>query len=290
MDHRCRTIALWPSALKKKGLYYRVSVVCPVIVDQFAPQRKATPKEKRLRLKPWTSRGLFKSIQTKNRLFKQLQKKREDSVPKNKYKVKIYRNTLNRALKWAKSNHYLSVLEEHKGDSKKMWEIVNELTDNKKRSRTLPSKLINRDGTVITNHQTIADEFNKYFINVRKSMADSIAPRSLTKSYSNSCVWSSNKASNSIFLYPHVVRKKCRLQWNCKFENKKATRTSDIETKFIKYAYPVNIQICEWSFQLLPKRRCVSWFAKSSRSDSYFQKRWARQNHKLPSKITSLPS
>ena len=86
------------------------------IVDQFAPERKATRKEKRLRLKPWISRGLLKSIQTKNRLFKQLQKKREDSVLKNKYK--IYRNILNRALKWAKSNHHHSVLEEHKGDYK----------------------------------------------------------------------------------------------------------------------------------------------------------------------------
>ena len=45
------------------------------IIDQFAPERKATRKEKRLRLKPWISRGLLKSIQTKRRLFKQLQKK-----------------------------------------------------------------------------------------------------------------------------------------------------------------------------------------------------------------------
>ena len=73
----------------------------------------------------------FSSIQTKNRQFKQVQKKREDSAQKNKYK--IYRNTLNRALKWAKSNHYHSVLEEHKKDSKKMGEIINELTYNKQR-------------------------------------------------------------------------------------------------------------------------------------------------------------
>ena len=128
---------------------------------------------------------------------------------KNKYK--IYRNTLNRALKWAMSYHYHSVLEEYKRDSKKMWEIVNEIPYNKKRSRTLPSKLINRNGTVITNHQTIADEFNKYFVNVGKSMADLIAPGSSNKSNSNSCVWSSNKASNSIFLSP-CSPKKCTMK------------------------------------------------------------------------------
>ena len=71
-----------------------------------------------------------------------------------------------------------------------MWEIVNELTYNKKRSRTVPSKLINKDGTVITNHQTIADEFNTYSVNVKKSVVDLIAPGSSNKSCSNSYVWS----------------------------------------------------------------------------------------------------
>ena len=95
-------------------------------VNQFALPRKATRKEQRLGLKPWISRGLLKSIQIQNRLIKQLQKKQENSVLK--INTKFTEILLNRALKWAKSNH--SVLEEHKGDSvleehKKMWENVN---------------------------------------------------------------------------------------------------------------------------------------------------------------------
>ena len=69
-----------------------------------------------------------------------------------------------------------------------MWKIVNQLTYNKIRSRAVPSKLVNEDGTVITNHYTIADEFNKYFVNVEKSMADLIATGNSNKPYSNSCV------------------------------------------------------------------------------------------------------
>ena len=37
-----------------------------------------------------------------------------------------YRNTLNRLLRRAKSNYYHFVLNEHKGNSKKAWETVNE--------------------------------------------------------------------------------------------------------------------------------------------------------------------
>ena len=70
-------------------------------------------------------------------------------------------------------------------------------------------------------------------------MADAIAQESSNKSYSNSYVWSSNKASNLIFLSP------CSLQevYNeiAKLKIKKVARTfdTDIETKFIKYANPV---------------------------------------------------
>ena len=118
-----------------------------------------------------------------------------------------------------------------------MWKIVNELTYNKKRSRTLPSKLMSKDGTVIANHQTIADKFNKYFVNVGKSIANLIAAGSSNKSYSNSYVWSSRKASSSIFLSPSSLQEVHN--GIVKLKIKKATRTSDIETKFITYANPV---------------------------------------------------
>ena len=86
-------------------------------------------------------------------------------------KIKTYKNILNRALKLWKRSHYHNVLQEHKGNSKKIWEIVNELTYTKKRSWTVPSKLINKDGIVIINHQTIAHKCNKYFVNVKKAVA-----------------------------------------------------------------------------------------------------------------------
>ena len=40
-----------------------------------------------------------------------------------------------------------------------MQKILNELAYNKKRCRTVPSKLINKDGIVITNRQANANKF-----------------------------------------------------------------------------------------------------------------------------------
>ena len=68
-------------------------------------------------------------------------------------------------------------------------------------------------------------------------MADLIAPDSSNNSDSNSYAFSSNRASDSIFLFPcspQEVFNTIKL-----LKNRKATRTSDIETKFIRYANPV---------------------------------------------------
>ena len=48
-----------------------ISIITEV-VDLFATKRNATRKEKKLKLKPWLTPGLLKSIQTKNKMFKSL--------------------------------------------------------------------------------------------------------------------------------------------------------------------------------------------------------------------------
>ena len=39
-------------------------------VDKLAPFRKMTQKEKRLKRKPWLTRGILKSTEIKNKIFK----------------------------------------------------------------------------------------------------------------------------------------------------------------------------------------------------------------------------
>ena len=87
------------------------------MVDLFASKRNATRKEKKLKLKPWLTPGLLKSVQTKNKLLKRLPKNSDNLVLTEKYNA--YRNALNRLLRLAKRNHYHNVLNEHKGNSKR---------------------------------------------------------------------------------------------------------------------------------------------------------------------------
>ena len=125
------------------------------VVDLFAPQRNATRKEKKLKLKPWLTPALLKSIQTKIKMLKRLPKNSNNLVLTEKYKA--YRNAFNRLLRLAKRNYYHSVLNEHKGNSQKVWQVVNELAFTKNRTKWLPSKLVTSNGHTATNEETIAE-------------------------------------------------------------------------------------------------------------------------------------
>jgi len=53
-------------------LFNNFVVIFQEVINNFAPMRKATRKEKKLRLKPWLTKGILQSIKTKNKLFKHL--------------------------------------------------------------------------------------------------------------------------------------------------------------------------------------------------------------------------
>ena len=76
--------------------------------------------------------------------------------------------------------------------------VVKELAFTKNRTKLLPSKLVTSNGHSVTNEETIAEEFNSYFVNIRKSLADAIS----TGSACNFNFSATNKNSNSLFLTP----------------------------------------------------------------------------------------
>ena len=69
-------------------------------------------------------------------MFKRLQNHHNNLVLNEKYEA--YRNTLNRSLRLAKQNHYHSILNDHEGNSKTAWDVINELAlDKKKQAYTI---------------------------------------------------------------------------------------------------------------------------------------------------------
>ena len=106
--------------------------VLHIVVNKFAPLKKASRKEKKLSQKPWLSCKLLNLIKQKNQLFKQLHKKFDEDI------FQIYkkqRNALNRETKRAKENYYKDLIDDSKGNSSTLWKFIGELATLKKIKR-----------------------------------------------------------------------------------------------------------------------------------------------------------
>ena len=105
------------------------------VVNQHAPLRPQTRKEFTLSTKPWLSKGILKSNQTKNALFTKCYKK-NDPVLITKYKK--YSNKLTTIKKVAKQNYYAKMIQSNKNDLSTQSKLIR----NNKQKATV-TKLIN---------------------------------------------------------------------------------------------------------------------------------------------------
>ena len=83
------------------------------VVPTHAPPKKASKKERRIKMKPWLTQGLLRSIQQKNKLFSRLHNNRNEQLF-NEYNK--YRNILNRAIERGKRNYYNERVKSNKND------------------------------------------------------------------------------------------------------------------------------------------------------------------------------
>ena len=130
-------------------------------VDKFAPLR-----EKRIRHKksPWLTPDLLRQIHKRDYL-KKLSIMTGD--PSDWQKFKNVRNQISNAIKRAKRDYYTENLELHKGNPRKTWSLINDLSSRKCKSRNI-SELTVQDQSIDSPHE-MAEIFNNYFTNIGSS-------------------------------------------------------------------------------------------------------------------------
>ena len=124
--------------------------------------------------KPWVTKGLIKSLRTKDKLYKTYISK---PTPINKNKYNTFRNKLNLLLRLSKKSYISDKIENNKNNTRKMWQTllrVNNLLGRNKKTK-LPDFFINTKGDKITNDKDIAENFNTFFANIGKNLADKIS-------------------------------------------------------------------------------------------------------------------
>ena len=140
-------------------------------VERHAPLKKLTPKEIKLKQKPWITSELIKMIKIKNKLFNR--KKRQPDNVNVKLLYNLFRNRVNRDLIKSKKNYYTKYLEDNNNNSKKIWEGIKSIINIKNPKGTSINQLkVNEK--VIDNPEEIAEIVNNFFANIGSNTENNI--------------------------------------------------------------------------------------------------------------------
>ena len=125
-------------------------------LDRHAPFKKLTPKEIKIKNKPWLSTEILKLIKIRNKIFARKKRKPENDNCKRLYNS--LRNRVNREIKKSKKKYYADYFNEHVKDIKKPWEGITKIVNLKKNSNrttqlNLGGKIIDNDKEIATNLQ-----------------------------------------------------------------------------------------------------------------------------------------
>ena len=125
--------------------------------------------------KPWLTKALLKSINKKNKLYKQYLRNRRSDAQFLKYKK--YKNKLTYLLRIAKKRYYEAQIDKNKDNIKLTWKILNSLI-NRTEKKSLSYPQLHDNGQDITNPEEIANKFCQYFTSIDPNLASKIPPAS----------------------------------------------------------------------------------------------------------------
>jgi hypothetical protein len=151
-------------------------------LDKISPIETRFVKPKPINT--WLTKGLKISSETSDKMYKKVKKGTLD-----KEKHKHYKKILDSTIKLARNMKYQDTITSAGNSSRKLWQIVNEITDRKQVRDKAPSTL-KSDGQEIKGYKNVANEFNKYFACIGQKMANSIQNESGFEDYIRICPYS----------------------------------------------------------------------------------------------------
>ena len=156
------------------------------VFDMCCPEVKS-PQRQIKKILPWMTPTILQKCKLKEKLYcEHLLIKNETSWGK----YKQVRNEVTTLIRKAKINHNVSYLEKYKNDMKKTWLFITDIMGTSKRSDDKISNL----GKSCEDLNKLADDFNKFFIDIGKKLAKNMgddtgaASAYLSASPAQSCV------------------------------------------------------------------------------------------------------
>jgi len=120
--------------------------------------------------KPWLTEELKEMIKTKNKLYCRYIKSK---TPHDKLNYSKFKGQLRSVLRRAERSHYDDLFSRHKTNLRKSWNIIKDVI-NKKQHNNDKHYTLQLDGHETSDPFLVSESFNKYFVNVGPSLAETI--------------------------------------------------------------------------------------------------------------------
>ena len=140
------------------------------LYDECIPLKKITANRKTCPQQPWMTKGLLKSINMKNNLYK---KYLSSPTGENLSKFKTYRNKLNTLIRKGKREYYHNKFESTKSNIRQTWKTINEIIGRNK-AKNHQNAFKTDSGNIVTEPGNIADCFNNFFVEIGPNLASNI--------------------------------------------------------------------------------------------------------------------
>ena len=98
------------------------------LINFWAPIQKVSNRKKKMQNKLWFTKGLLKSIESKNKLFKKMCRTKDTLTRQElQIKVKIFKKYIIKLTRQSKANHFNNFFQENKLNLFKTWEGIREI-------------------------------------------------------------------------------------------------------------------------------------------------------------------
>ena len=167
------------------------------ILDDLAPIKKLTKKERNLLKRPWITEGILTSIRQRDKMNKLWMKEKDVYKKETIHKqYKLRRNLIITLLRRSKGDYYKTYFEDNKSNCKKTWEGIREIINVSKKSRINPCQIFYKNKEY-TDKEGISESFNDFFVNIGNMIEDKIPDgKNKFTDYLN------KRNINNLFLYP----------------------------------------------------------------------------------------
>ena len=194
-------------------------------VDHNAPLIKLSRKLTKLALKPWRTKGLVNSIETKNKLYK---KAMNSGISSEFQKFKKFNNILTQLKKKAELNFYKPQLFENSITPRETWKSINKVIGKIFADNSIPIIQKTVPGaSSLPHNQSVAQVLNQFFASVGPSLARAMPP-TVTDTY----LPPSPQICSSMFITPtwsEEILKLINL-----LDDKKSTDRYDMPVRLVK--------------------------------------------------------